>query len=234
MPVSDHILIVGSIMLFTSVLAGSVNYLFLYFEGKITNNYKFFWNVLQSLGATLLVPLLLNMISSELISYKTNFDPMNYLVFAGFCFIAGYFADQFINSIGKKVLRELENVNSKVEDTIQDFNQQKDALDTLISSETEIDDNAEKPHLNMTEFKEKSNLKDHDAKTYMDNIIKSLSGKYKFRSVRGIAKEHEYSETIVKTMLEGLEKEGATKSYLRKDGNELWSLTQIGKLLIKS
>ncbi len=57
--------------------------------------------MLLGIGASLLVPAFLKMISSNL---ATSADPNDYLIFAGFCLVAAIFSRRFITTIGEKIL----------------------------------------------------------------------------------------------------------------------------------
>jgi hypothetical protein len=215
-------------------LAGLVNFLNFYFRKLISNNNEVIRHILSGIGAAILVPLLLNMLSSDLINFDENYNKISYFVFAGFCFVAGYFSDRFINSIGEKILKDLENTKSQVNKVISETKENEEKLDILVSNESEIEeDTIGSPSINFSEFKAQNKFDDDEIKTRLDKVVNTFKGKYKFRSIKGIAKELNYPENIVKIILEGLEKEGATKRFVGKDGKTLWALTKIGQLLGK-
>ena len=221
---NTHIIILGLIIIIIGALAGFVNYL--------DDNKKLIKHILSGIGAAILVPLLLNMLSSDLINFGENYNEINYFVFAGFCFVAGYFSDRFINSIGEKVLRDLESTKSQVDQVIKETKENEEKLDFLVSSESDSDDDIiDTAEINLTEVKAKNKFNDDEIKEKIDNIVNAFKGKFRFRSVKGLAKELNYPENIIETILKGLEKEGATKRFVRKDGKILWGLTKIGKLI---
>ncbi len=227
-----HIIILGLIIVIVGSLAGLVNYLNFYFRKLIQNKKEVIRHILSGIGAAILVPLLLNMLSSDLINFDSDYNEINYFVFAGFCFVAGYFSDRFINSIGEKVLRDLENTKSQVNQVINETKDNEEKLDFLVTSESDSEEDIEDSlGINLSEFKSKTQFNDDDIKEKLDKVVNAFKGKYRFRSVKGLSKELNYPETLIRTILEGLENEGATKRFVRKDGKTLWGLTKIGKLI---
>jgi hypothetical protein len=228
----QHELILGLIILGAGLLAGTTNYLFYYFKEASTKKGEIFKYLLISIGASLLVPLLLNMLSSDLIKKSEAYNSLNYFVFAGFCFVAGYYSDKFINSIGDKILKDIENTKAKVNTALNEVRKNEEKIEILVSSETESDDEMKIiSEIKLEELTPGNKFNDEDMKTQIDKIVKSFNGKYKFRTFTGIAKELNYPPNIVKIILEGLEKEGATKRFNKNDGKEIWALTNIGQIM---
>ena len=229
---TTHIIILGLIIIIIGALAGLVNYLNYYYRKLIQNKNEVIRHILSGIGAAILVPLLLNMLSSDLINFDSDYNEINYFVFAGFCFVAGYFSDRFINSIGEKILRDLENTKSQVNQVINETKENEEKLDFLVSSESDsADDIQDSAEIDLSEFRAQNQFNDDEIKEKLDKVINAFKGKYRFRSVKGLSKELNYPETIIKSILEGLEKEGATKRFVRKDGKTLWGLSKIGKLI---
>jgi len=226
-----HELILASIIFGAGVLSASANY----FNAKSTsNNEAHFWkNLFTSVGASLLVPLLLNMLSSNLIKSTDKYDSINYFVFAGFCFVAGYYSDKFINTIGDKVLKDIANTKEKAQSALDKAEETKDKVDILISSETESDDEDEiVQNLKLEELTKISPFKDENLDKVLDDIIGSFNGKYKFRTIRGITKELNYPDYFVKAIIETLDKKGVVKKMLTQDNREVWGLTNLGTFML--
>lgn len=229
---NTHIIILGLIIVLIGSLAGLVNFLNYYFKKLVTNNYEVIRHILSGIGASILVPLLLNMLSSDLINYNESYNDINYFVFAGFCFIAGYFSDRFINSIGEKILKDLEQTKSKVTKIMNEKEENEEKLDILISNESDIDDETiDAPIIDLSNFRASEKFKNENVQAYLHNIINAMKGRYKFRTSRGLAKELRYPENNVKIVLEVLENEGAVRRFTGKDGKTLWALTKIGQLI---
>lgn len=229
-----HICILTWLIISIGSLAGLTNYLRYYFQGQVANKLEFIKYILSGIGAAVLVPLLLNMLSSNLIQETADYDPINYFVFAGFCFVAGYFSDRFISTIGDRVLKDLENTNKKVEQMTSTVKQNEEKLNILVSSESDPEELEEKTEIDLSQFKEKSSFTDDDVKTQINKIVKALDGKYKFRTAKGVAKELGYNLMIIEHVLNGLQEQGILKAMVDKDGKVLWTLTQIGKMFAQS
>ncbi|WP_259016618.1 YEATS-associated helix-containing protein [Emticicia fluvialis] len=107
--VDYHISIIICIMILCGAFGGFLNYLHNFdttkneseLDKKVAMKY-----ILLGIGASLLVPAFLKMISSNLITNKNNED---YLIFAGFCIIAAIFSRRFILTIGDKILEAAKN-----------------------------------------------------------------------------------------------------------------------------
>lgn len=229
----EHELILAFIIIGAGGLAGLTNYLIYYFKEVSPIKGEFAKYFFSSIGASLLVPLLLNMLSSDLINNVEKYNPINYFVFAGFCYVAGYFSDRFINSIGDKIIKDLECTKEKADTALNETRKNEEKIDILVSKETEVDDELKSiSDIKLKEIKSQKIFKDEDINTIMDKIVKSFDSKYKLRTHTGIAKELNHSPIIVKFILEELEKEGATKHFIKSDGNIIWGLTNIGQVLL--
>jgi len=226
----NHICILILIIVLVGAIAGLTNYLLYFYKGLIKNKYEFIKYLLSGIGAAILVPLLLNMLSSSLIEIKSDYNTINYFVFAGFCYVAGYFSELFISSVGEKVLKDLEITNRKVDVVMTNTRKNEEKLDLLVSSETDTDEVEINTDIDISKFQEHSKFADDDIKTQIDNITKSLIGKYKFRTSKGIAKELEYNITVVESILNGLQDQGMMKMLSDNDGKQLWALTNLGKI----
>lgn len=86
--------------------------------------------ILLGIGAALLVPAFLKMISSNLVSSQDNND---YLIFAGFCLIASIFSRRFITTIGERILEAAK----KAEKTAQESKQKIENTQLELSSARE-------------------------------------------------------------------------------------------------
>ncbi|MDM1407570.1 YEATS-associated helix-containing protein [Myroides sp. DF42-4-2] len=217
----EHYIIISAIILGIGSLAGITNFLNYYYKSEIKNRWEIVKYVLGGIGAAILVPLFLNMLSSDLIKESEKYNFLNYFIFAGFCFIAGYFSNRFINSIGDKILKDLENTKIQVQE-----NEAK--IDLMVASETESDEINENTNIDFTKFSNQSLYTDDPIDIQINQIIKSFTNNFKFRTVKGISKELNYPESVTINILKGLEKNGITKQFKNNEGKTLWSLTHMG------
>ena len=138
----QHELILGLIILGAGLLAGTTNYLNYYFiKDSSAKKNEIVKYIFSSIGASLLVPLLLNMLSSDLIKKSDNYNSLNYFVFAGFCFVAGFYSDKFINAVGEKILKDLRKVDAKVNTADDKANTALNKANTALSAAEENKEN---------------------------------------------------------------------------------------------
>jgi hypothetical protein len=243
----QHEIILGILILSIGSLAGYVNFLKRESE-NLKESEKLYVSkqysqirlryILSGVGAAILVPLFLNMLSSNLIKVTSGFENTNYFVFAGFCFIAGYFSDRFIDTIGDRILKELEqtknkvnSTNEKLEQTTQALQENEDKIDVLVDNETDFDEDIIINQNLKNDIIQMSTQTDDDLSDQTFKIIKSFNDKYKFRTIKGIANELNYSPTIVQFIMDGLEKQAVVKKLSSSNGNIIWALTKIGQNL---
>jgi len=231
---NQHLIILISIIVGIGCLAGYSNYLNV---KSLESNKSFEINkrkfIISAIGSASLVPLLLNMLSSNLIKDTKDFDQINYFVFAGFCFIAGFFSERFINSMGEKILRDLEKTKEKVNEAISSVKENEEKIDFIVSSESDIDDSEIQSKINLSDLTSQSPFADDDITMQTDKVIKSFAGKNRFRTVQGISKELNYTPLIVESILNGFQSHGVTKKLKGKDNRELWALTQLGNVMLE-
>ena len=129
-------------------------------------------------------------------------------------------------------MKDLENTKNQVKKIKQETKENKENLDVLVTIESEPEEeDMKKPKIDMKSFNIPETTNNEQLEVKLVNIINSFKGKYKFRTVDGIAKEIKSSQKTVNGMLEELQYQGATKCFIRKDGKELWALTQKGQLM---
>jgi tetratricopeptide (TPR) repeat protein len=106
-----HIALIVTIMIVAGIFGGLVSHAMS--DSKQTGGLR--RSIVIGVGASLLVPVFLDMISSDLVVSSTQ-NPDRLLVFAGFCLIASIFSRKFITTISNKLIEEkLEKVDRKIE-----------------------------------------------------------------------------------------------------------------------
>jgi len=228
---NSHYSILISIIIIVGGIAGFTNYLTYYFKGYIEHRLVAIKHILSSIGAAILVPLFLNMLSSSLIVPDDDFKTINYFVFAGFCFIAGHFSDRFINSIGEKVLKEVEQVKIKAEEAVTAAKESEKRVNFIVESETEIDDeDAMAINVENSENKEDDLSKVKNLKSVLETFS---DARYRYRTTKGIAKQTKMPEDEVIDILNQLEKNKAVIKVINKSGQDRWGASSLGRHMIK-
>jgi hypothetical protein len=125
-------------MLFAGFLGGTVNYYLTYTKKEDGGSRKYWTCVIIGLAASLLVPLFLKTISSNLINCTNSGCPqaLDYLVFLGICLIAAIFSRRFIDSVAAKILKEAKEATEKAEqaqENVEQISESNDAINKAIT-----------------------------------------------------------------------------------------------------
>ncbi len=210
-------------------------------EGQHAPKMSFvFWRcVIVGLGASILVPLFLQMISSNLVQDVLNCRVDKIFVFVGFCVVASIFSRRFIVSIGEKLLKELEETKQTAEEAKQiaeDSDNKADAVvnafgeDETISTATEpLEENYEYPFSGLSpEIGEKLTQIGKGMNEGINGIIKAFQDRpsIKFRSLNGISKDSGFTNDQTKYFLDFMQKSGLVrKVYSARSKSMLYALT---------
>jgi hypothetical protein len=217
-----HWLILITIMILSGLLGGFVNYFFNgYKKTKIQNIYEILKSTSAGVAAALLVPLFLNMISSNLIKESQD-DVYKLFILTGFCLIASISSKKFIQSISDKILDEVKTVKDRVSDVEKE-------LDPIIEKETEDDSKT---------FHEESFLKSSSHEPFREfdeddiptiKVLKSLSqSKFTFRTLSGIGKDIGFEPPIINDIMTELMAEGFVDYKPRENGSKFY-ITKSGR-----
>jgi len=196
------------IMIILGVFGGVINY----FKKNLSqkDNKELYKSLFIGIAASLLVPLFLRMISSDLLEDPNTLD---YLVFAGLCLIASIFSTNFIDSIGKKLMDKVENIGMKV------ITIEKDVDD--ITNEDEVQEDPE--------LLEKYVLNDEEIL-----VLSELDGgKYTYRSISGLVNDTRLDRKFVKDTLEKLKDFNLVIEAGRTKGIR-WKTSEVGKQYLAS
>jgi len=195
-------------MIILGVFGGVINY----FKKNLSqkDNKELYKSLFIGIAASLLVPLFLRMISSDLLEDPNTLD---YLVFAGLCLIASIFSTNFIDSIGKKLMDKVENIGMKV------ITIEKDVDD--ITNEDEVQEDPE--------LLEKYVLNDEEIL-----VLSELDGgKYTYRSISGLVNDTRLDRKFVKDTLEKLKDFNLVIEAGRTKGIR-WKTSEVGKQYLAS
>lgn len=216
----DHLLILLLVMVVFGLLGGVVNFIYSYPNGR--KKALMFVDLLKSLitgvAASFLVPVFLNMISSNIIR-ESETDPIMLLVFAGFCVIASVSSKAFIRAISNRVL---ERVN-KVEEEVQTV---KAKIRPVVLKHTELDDTGRaNEDIPDTSGQAIRNGATPDARI---KVLEKLSeSDYAFRTINGLARDMNMEPETVRECLEDcisyglagqIENSMGTRFYITEDG----------------
>lgn len=210
-------------MVAAGLLGGAVNH---FLSQETDPDQKYFGrNLWVGLAASFMVPLFLNMISSNLIdsirgNATTPGDKSKLFVFAGFCLVAAISSRAFIRTLSDRVLREAKEAQQQAREAKADVAEVQSVIEPIVAKETE----SESPADTASAVSLQTTLDDAEK-----TILRVLAtGGWTLRSLSGIAKDSKIDKPTVAQLLERL----VDKSLVgRKTGEKAprWFLTEAGR-----
>ncbi|MCK6601606.1 MAG: hypothetical protein L6Q77_07245 [Bacteroidetes bacterium] len=213
------------ISLATGLLGGTINFLFLDVQDK--DWYKdLFKSLVVGIGASFVVPLFLQTISSDLIN-QCKQDSKYYFVYAGFCIVAAIFSKRFLKTVGDNVLKEAKDANRKAEEAISTAKENEEKVSVIVAQNTEPNQEVSSSKI---DIKAIENDVKEKVKGDVDNVINALkSSKYAYRTAKGLAKEVNSDVKVITQILEELEKHDVVKHFDSSNRESVvWALTDLG------
>ena len=197
-------------LLFFGLLGGLINAIK---TGKEKTQY---WkSLVKGVVAAFLVPVFLEIIKSD-IGRNLGYDLYDYIVFGGLCLIAAIFSDKFIDTLGDRILKKAESAEKHARES-------NDKADTLIEKNAE----PEKSEIEIN--KRIQSIKEHSSReksSDTEKVIETLrTGKYDFRTSKGISEDAGLTLPVVEEILLFLQKKGVVKKA-RTAKRMLWTLIE--------
>jgi predicted transcriptional regulator len=231
--VNTHLWIIIATMIAMGILGGIINYFINRSEENDMENEKneIMKAVIIGIGASLLVPLFLNMISSNLLM-ETEQNHYKMLVFAGLCLIASITSKKFISSISEHILKQANEAKEKAKKAELLAQDLKRDIEPILAKETEQENPEKKIEDQGIEFNEDDT---DDIK-----ILKALANcRYIYRCLFGISKDAKISQEsaikiITKLISKGMVAQTVRDTELRyfiteKGRKELYVMITFGK-----
>lgn len=188
---AGHVLILIAVMLMAGVFGGLVNY---YLHGQHDPDIVSLPRSLVVGGAaSFLVPVILSLLGSDLITASQG-DPALLVLFAGFCLIAALASRVVIISSSDRIMEVARDARERSQQTALELHHFQQQFGPLIESETENEAQEDDNHGPVPGVDE--------VDVTATNVLKSLgSGRYIFRSLRGLGLDTDYDEgTLAKTL----------------------------------
>jgi predicted transcriptional regulator len=173
------------------------------------------WSIAIGLGASFLVPLFLNTISSSLLSglLDGSAEISDPFVFFGFCLLGAIASKAMIQTLTQKVLRTAQEAKNEVQSL-------KSEVAPVLIKETEPEEELEQGGVKVEGY--------GLVGTEPPSIIKALgNSKYSRRTVSGIQKESGVPKEKVIEVLQWLQSNGL--GFTTGQPKHYWSLTEKGR-----
>ncbi|UXD87420.1 YEATS-associated helix-containing protein [Thalassolituus hydrocarboniclasticus] len=219
---ANHIFILATVMLLAGIFGGLVNY-YLYGD-KDPDAASLPRFLVVGVGASFLVPVVLDMVNSELV-LESQGDPSRLLIFTGFCLISALLSRFFIDNLSDRILNEAQVAKQRSEEVQQNLRIIQSELLPLIDTETEQDSGNEDPQVVQV---------NDELDVTSTHVLKILSsGRFIFRSLAGVCREaNEEESTILKT-LHVLVTRSLAGKVSGKNGVR-WHITEKGRRVLES
>jgi hypothetical protein len=219
---ANHIFILATVMLLAGIFGGLVNY-YLYGD-KDPDAASLPRFLVVGVGASFLVPVVLDMVNSELV-LESQGDPSRLLIFTGFCLIAALLSRFLIDNLSDRILNEAQTAKQRSEEVQQNLRTMQTELLPLIDTETEQDASQGDPEA--AQINEELDV----TSTQVLRIL--ASGRFIFRSLGGVCREaNEEESTILKT-LNVLVVRSLAGKVSGKNGVR-WHITEKGRRVLEN
>jgi hypothetical protein len=219
---ANHIFILATVMLLAGIFGGLVNY-YLYGE-KDPDAASLPRFLVVGVGASFLVPVILDMVNSELV-LESQGDPSRLLIFTGFCLISALLSRFFIDNLSDRILSEAQVAKSRSEEVQQNLRTIQNELLPLIDTETEQDmSNADPQVIEMNDELDVTSAQ----------VLKILSsGRFIFRSLAGVCREANAEESTILKTLHVLTIRSLAGKVSGKNGVR-WHITEKGRRVLET
>ena len=220
----DHLLIIAAVLFISGGVGGIIN--FFIADPDIEKRLPWWQHAVVGIGASFMVPLFLNMISSNLIDSIRGIDDKTgdfskLFVLAGFCLVAAVSSRAFIRSLSDKVMQEVRRVDRKADDTQMQVAEVQATVAPFV--ETETGDDATENLRALSCEKSLKPLTDDEK-----SILKALSlSPFLMRSLSGLSKQTQLEKPNVNMALSNL----IARGYIQQRVGERprWYVTSAGR-----
>jgi hypothetical protein len=207
-----------AVMLVAGLLGGTINFALSRTEHSTWRDW--FWSTVVGLGASLLIPLFLNTISSSLLSGLLNgsSSSADIYVLAGFCLLGAIASKVMIQTLTQRLLREAAETRNEIRTL-------KEEVAPIVAKETETSGGTERPSIELRMF---------GTDPGVDKVLKALgSDKYTWRYFGGISEETRLPKAEIERALSWLL---ANRLVVETSGRQgkVWGLSPEGRDLLYS
>jgi hypothetical protein len=210
---AQHLIALAVLMAACGLVGGLVNYWGAPQVQVQTEPHPILKRISAGIAASFAVPLFLNMISSSLVT-DSKTDLLKLLVIAGFCIVAAISSKAFLESLSKRLLNQVEQLDKEQKSLRED-------VEPVIVKEQE-------PNADQISVASRYDL-DQDDKSVL-NVL--ANPKWSMRSLTGIMKDTGFGDIKAAFSLTKLCDLGLARKNT-KDNKDWWWLTTDGRSLVK-
>lgn len=215
------VLVLTFVMLIAGVFGGLVNFYLLNQDNRDTTS--MLRCTVVGLGASFLVPVVLELLGSNLIAQSQN-NPSQLLIYTGLCLIAAIASRFFVTNTLDRTLQAANAAKAEVDDLRAQVKQLHQALQPLLETETEMES---------TSVEAEQLLLD-DLDVAATQVLKALgTGRYIFRTQDSLFQALELSDQDVIKSLNVLSARGLAGKITSSWGQR-WHLTEKGRRLAEA
>ena len=224
-----HVWSLIGIMLTGGLLGGVVNHLLAKADEPADTPSKasLLRSVLAGIAAALLVPLFLNMLSSDLLKAE-EWKPLSALVFLGFCLVAAISSKAFITTISDKLISEVKQANENAAEAKKDAASAQQKANAAVEGQAEPPPEAPGGVL----AEELAVAPPNTAETRVLRAFLTRPN-FKFRYLYGVTNDSQIDPDEVKKSLANLEAGGLVAETEDKENRKLYYLTSEGKAAVE-
>lgn len=225
------------IMIISGIFGGFARYML----DKERNKWRFedvLKAIILAVFSVFLVPLFLNLISSDLCS-QTHGDLSKLLIYIGFCLIAAFFSKSFIYFVSKSAIKEIEKLEKNMKSLKSSVSNVQENVLLLEANNSDINTsvNNTQDSILLNENQLHIFINNYDIKK--QKVLLSFKNRPKNRNMKNI-----YSDLLntnikldgineLKTILIELEKDKIVTKPFMEDNDEYWCLSTFGIKLIQ-
>ena len=219
-----NVIVLASVMLLTGSIGGLANYLLAQKDDPPGRNIWRSW--LLGIVAALLVPLFLQLISSDLIpkiSSMTQDTPVPFavFVFAGFCLLAAVFSKSFLQTLSARVLQEVKEAKQEAKQANEKVEDVAAKVGPVIVRQTEQDPSAEALAL----APDMTGLDDDSKKVLLAFSKRSFA----LRTRSGLAMDAGIDKSKIDAILAHLVELGSVGTQTLDNDKRRWFITELGQ-----
>ena len=222
----NDLMLIVIVLLISGIVGGLINFFLV--DPNVEKPLTWWQHALVGIGASFMVPLFLNMISSNLIDSILNntgkpAELSKLFILAGFCLIAAVSSRAFIRTLSDKILQEVRDIRIKANEAQVEAADAKATVAPLIEMET--NDNPSKQDSEKLLFIETQEELDGDEELVLKAF---LTSDYIMRSLSGIAKDTGLNKSRVNALFSTL----IQKGYIQQkdsDKGPKWYISATGR-----